>query len=301
MDHSTKSRPDVYQIITDQILELLESGTVPWHRPWRGGAQGMPKNGISKKPYRGINVFLLAMVGENKGYCSPWWLSYKQAKDLGGNVKKGEKSVPVVFWKWLERDTGETDKSGNPKIDKIPFLRYYRVFNTDQCENLNWDRLPELPKDDGEDLDFEPVEACERIVAHYRKCPPIYHDGGSKAFYRPTDDTVHVPDRIKFESVEEYYAVLFHELGHSTGHTSRLGRKEEDKSAAFGSADYGQEELVAEMSAAYLCGMCGIETAMIDNSAAYIDGWRKAIKGDKKLVVMAAAQAQKAVDHIIGE
>ena len=296
---SQSPRKDVYQIVTDQILDLLDKGAVPWHKPWKGGFAGMPKNGISKKPYRGINVFMLAITSEVKGYDSPYWLSYKQAQSLGGNVKKGEKSTLVVFWKWLEKKT--TDKeTGKEKIDNIPFLRYYRVFNLAQCENIDESKLPEMPADDIPDLVFSPINACENVFGNMADCPPIYHDDG-RAYYIPSKDEIHLPKREKFATIEDYYSTSFHELAHSTGHETRLGRHDKDKDLHFGSETYSKEELVAEMGAAFLCGICGIGNMIIDNSAAYIDGWRRKIKGDKRLVVNSAAQAQKAVDYIIGE
>ena len=259
----------------------------------------MPRNVVSKKPYRGVNVFLLAVTADAMGYESPYWLTYKQAEQLGGHVKKGEKSTLVVFWKLLEKQ--KLDESGKKQTDTIPLLRYYRVFNTDQCEGLDLSKLPGMPADEHDDLDFSPIQACENVLGHFAKSPPIYHDGHGRAYYKPMADTVHMPERERFGSVEEYYAVLFHELTHSTGHQRRLDRFGDRACAAFGSCDYSKEELVAEMGAAFLCGMCSIENSTMENSAAYIDGWRRRIQGDRKLVVQAAAQAQKAVDHILGE
>ena len=294
-NRSKSNRPDVFQIVTDQILDLLDKGTIPWRKPWKGGYAGQPKNAISKKKYRGINVFMLAITSETKGYDSPYWLSYKQAKQLGGNVKKGEKSTLVVFWNWIEKKNTDPD-TGKVEIDKIPFLRYYRVFNIAQCENIDLSKIPENPENDIPDLDFSPVNACENIIGNMADCPPIYHDDG-RAYYIPSTDEIHLPKREKFASVEDYYSTAFHELTHSTGHEKRLGRHEKDKNLHFGSETYSKEELVAEMGAAFLCGICDISNT-IDNSAAYIDGWSRKIKGDRKLVVHAAAQAQKAIDYI---
>jgi len=294
---SPKTRQDVYQIVTDKVITLLEQGTIPWQKPWRGGAAGMPKNAITKKPYRGVNVFMLAVTSHALGYESSYWLSYKQALELGGNVKKGEKSTLVIFWNWLEKEKTDPE-TGERHTEEIPFLRYYNVFNADQCENIT------IPKDDTPkipDLEFTPIRACENIVAHMPNKPQIVHDNVKRAYYRPCDDLVHMPSREKFVSVEEYYSTLFHELTHSTGHESRLNRKDNEKLAAFGSADYSKEELVAEMGAAFLCGYAEIENKTIDNSAAYIQGWLKQLKNDKKLIVHAAAQAQKSTDYILGE
>ena len=294
---STSSRKDVYQIITDKVVGLLEQGTVPWKKPWKGGAAGMPKNAVSHKPYRGVNVFMLSITADSMGYNSSYWLTYKQAESLGGNVRQGEKSTLVVFWKWLEKE--QTDpETGQKRTENIPMLKYYRVFNADQCENIT---IPNVPIEDNEPLDFEPIAACENIVDHMPHRPEITHSGQAQAYYRPSADLVHMPEKEKFMGVEEYYSTLFHELTHSTAHESRLDRKDSEKLAAFGSADYSKEELVAEMGAAFLCGYVDIENKTIDNSAAYIQGWLKRLRNDKRLVVHAAAQAQKAVDCILGE
>jgi len=222
MDKSSKpprygqgKRPDVYQIVTDQVIDLLEQGKIPWQKPWRGGAAGMPKNAISKKPYRGVNVFLLAMIQEFKGYDSPYWLTYKQAQELGGNVKKGEKSTLVIFWKPLEKENPDNPE----KPDKYMVLRYYNVFNVDQCESLDLSKLPGDaidPDISGPDLDFSPIEACENIVKHFIHRPEIVHNS-QRAYYSPTKDLVNMPKPETFQDEQSYYATLFHELTHSTG------------------------------------------------------------------------------------
>jgi antirestriction protein ArdC len=275
----------VYQIVTDKIIAQLENGTVPWRRPW-GGRSAMPRNLVSGKPYRGINVFLLGC----HGFESPFWLTFNQAKDLGGHVRKGEKSTPIVFWREWEREAADGS------VDKIPILRFYSGFHLSQCEGIPADRIPAVERPEHA---FAPIDRCEGIVVGYRGRPTIRHDFG-RAFYRPNDDLVGMPRQTAFTSPEEYYSTLFHELAHSTGHRSRLNRQGIETAVSFGSTDYGREELVAEMGAAFLCGTCGIETATLDNSAAYIAGWLKTIKRDVKLVTLAAAAAQRAVDHILG-
>ena len=277
-----------YEVITDQIIEKLEQGTVPWHQPW---STEMPKNLISKKEYRGINIFLL---GAGR-YANPYWLTFKQAKQLGGHVKKGERSTPVVFWKWLEHE------QENPETDEVetvsaPLLRYYRVFNVEQCEGIPGDKVPALENARA----FHPIEEADRVVKGMPQRPIIQHEA-AQAFYRPSADVVNMPPAELFTSDEEYYSTLFHELTHSTGHESRLNRQDTEKLAAFGSRDYSQEELVAEMGAAFLCGHCQIAERIIDNSAAYIQGWLRRLRNDKRLVVFAAAQAQKAADFVLGE
>jgi antirestriction protein ArdC len=270
---------DVYQIIIDRIIRLLEAGTVPWHRPWKGGDQA-PQNLVSRKAYRGINVFLLHAAG----YPSPFWLTFRQAKSLGGSVKKGEHPFPVVFWKVLEE--GEEDEKR-----RVPLLRYHSVFNVAQCEGID---VPSLEPTG----DFHPIDRCEKVVADMPRRPEIRH-GAERACYSPLDDTVTMPEARLFESPEAYYGTLFHELTHATGHQSRLARKEIVESNRFGSDPYSREELVAEMGAAFLYGHCAIETTTVEQSAGYIQSWLGRLKSDRKLVVIAAAQAQKACDFIL--
>ena len=274
---------NVYEIITEQIIEKLEKGEIPWNRPWVGSEY--PKNLVSKKEYRGINPFLL-MSGR---YTSPYWVSYKQAQDMGGNVKKGEKSTMVVFWKQIK----VKDRKDNEAIEKIiPMLRYYRVFNVEQCEGIEG-KVPAL----NVNPDFQPIAACEKTVNDMQNKPTIEHRE-SRAYYRPSTDTVNMPQRESFVNEEFYYSVMFHELGHSTGHKDRLDRKDCNE-GQFGSETYSKEELVAEMTAAFICGHCQIENKTIDNSAAYIQSWLGKLKNDSKLVVLAAAAAQKAADYIL--
>jgi len=272
----------VHEIITDRIIRLLESGTVPWRRPW---IAGIPKNLVSGKRYRGINVLLL----ECAGYSSPYWLTYKQTIDKGGNVRKGEAGTPVVFWKqWEVKDTKDADG----KAKRIPIMRYYRVFNSEQCENI---AAPEAPQNH-----FNPIEECEKVVSDMATPPTIKHMG-TKAYYSHTRDLIKIPRVELFSSPEDYYGVLFHELTHATGHSSRLDRKEVQGTTAYGTEDYSREELIAEMGAAFLCGHTRIINKTIDNNAIYIASWLKRLQNDKKLVITAASQAQKAADCILGD
>jgi len=279
--------PCAYAVITDRIIESLEKGVVPWHRPWAGGES--PRNLCSGKAYRGINTFLLSA----SSYASPWWLTFNQAKQRGGHIRKGEQSTPIVFWKWLEVTDKESGEQGKRK--RIPFLRYFRVFNAEQCEGIATPAVNPSATTGG----FSPIEAAEKIVERMPKAPAII-TGEPRAYYRPATDTVNMPARELFSSAQGYYATLFHELTHSTGHKSRLDRPGIAEVAAFGSQTYSREELVAEMGAAYLAGQCGIVQQTIDNAASYIASWLKRLKDDRKLVVIAAAQAQKASDFILG-
>ena len=282
---------DLYATVTDQIVAMLEKGVVPWRSPILGQSHaGHPRNLNTGKQYRGVNTFLLAFSAYARGYGSSYWLTFNQAKERGGNVRKGEKSSMVVFFKQFET---EDRKTGEAKT--VPVLRYFNVFNVEQCEGIP---VPDAPT--FQPIDFKSIEAAEAIARNYVGGPAVEH-AGQKAFYRPSTDAVTMPEQTRFASCEEYYSTLFHELSHSTGHSTRLDRKLDTAPMAFGSSDYGKEELVAEMSAAFLSGHAGIKPATIDNQAAYIGGWLKTIKGDKRLVVAAAGAAQKAADWIRGD
>jgi antirestriction protein ArdC len=271
---------NVYDVINQRIMELLEKGSVPWRRGWNV-TSSMPRSLASKKQYRGINVFLLASMQ----YEQPWFLTFNQIKERGGIIKQGEKACPIVFWKWIEHSDPE-DKN------KVPLLRYYNVFNVEQTEGIKY---PELVTDTNP---FASIEAAEKIITTMPNKPPIEHIG-NKAFYNPRTDSVTLPKQTSFESPEEYYSTVFHELTHSTMHESRLDRKATTQVHRWGDEAYSKEELVAEMGASFLCGHAGIENNTIENSVAYIQGWLKALKNDKTLLVHAAAQAQKAADYIL--
>lgn len=281
---------DVYQIITDRIIARLEAGVVPWQRPW-GGADQQPRNAISHRPYRGINTFLLAAAG----YGSPWWLTWRQADQLGGVVRKGEHGTPVAFWKWLDP---KPDQNLDPDADEPkgrPLLRYYTVFNAQQCDGLPPAKVPLTAPPDAT---FDPIPTAAAIVAAMPHPPTIRH-GGNRAFYRAGSDTVTVPPPEAFAPPTAYYETMFHELIHSTGHKSRLHRPDLGR-AGFGSDPYAREELVAAMGAAFLCGHAGILMSTEPNTASYIGEWLRRLRHDRRLVVTAASAAQKAADFILG-
>lgn len=282
---------DLYQEVTDQIIEMLEKGVIPWRSPILGQTKaGYPKNLESNREYRGVNVFLLAMTAWAQGYGSAYWLTFNQAKQKGGAVKKGEKSTMVVFWKQYDTQDKETGEAIT-----VPILRYYRVFNAEQCEGVP---VPDAAT--FEPSEFKPIEQAEAIVKGYADAPAIEH-GGQRAYYLCNQDIVRLPEPTRFADTESYYATLFHELAHSTGNKKRLDRGLDTNPQPFGSPDYGREELVAEMAAAYLSAHAGVKPATLDNAAGYIQGWIKQLKGDKRLVVSAAGAAQKAADWIRGE
>ena len=286
---------NTYEIVTERIINLLEQGVIPWRRPW--SAAGAPRNLISKKAYRGVNFFLLSATK----YVSPYWLTLRQANELGGSVRKGEHSQIVVFWK-VGQDAAAKSEPDPEKLDADDkarrrfVLRFYRVWNVEQCD-LPQAVLDKLPKIDT--YQHDPIEAAERIIANMPN-PPEIEFAGSKAFYSPITDRITLPPRELFTSAEEFYASLDHEASHATGHPKRLNRDSIAEAAPFGSPTYSFEELVAELSAAYLCAEAGISPAVIENEAAYIEGWLSKLRSEKRLIVIAAAQAQKAADYILG-
>lgn len=271
-----------YQIITDKMIEALESGVVPWRRPWT--PTDAPRN-IRGTFYRGVNKLLLQWAQIKAGYKSNTWLTPKQAIELKANFK-GQKTTMVVFWKIgkaIDRESGEEKKTF--------LLRYYNVLNVEQCEGLT------LPADP-EQIPIDPIESAEAVYSHMQNAPRLEH-GGDSAFYSPSLDFVQMPPRDTFKSAEGYYATLFHELAHSTGHATRLGRFTADHSHNFGGQDYSKEELVAEMTSNFVCSTIGIQNDF-DNSAAYINSWIQALKNEKTWIVSAAAKAEKAADYILG-
>jgi len=289
-----KNKKDfVVEKVTNKVIELLEQGEIPWRKPWT--IKGiLPCNLVTGREYRGMNAFLLSLYCYD--YESPYFLTFKQVKKLRGSVKKDEHAIPVVYWNWRENEVEIEDEKGETevKVKKIPFMRYYNVFNVGQCRGLE-DKIPEVK---AEIFNNTPLERCEKIVDEIKDKPEITH-GGSRAVYNPGDDTIKLPELKYFESIEGYYSTLYHELIHSTGHEKRLRRFTSDRSPSFGSEDYSKEELIAEMGASYLCGICEIETTTIENSAAYIQNWLGKLKSDKRMLIYAAAGAQKSIDYIL--
>ena len=279
----------VYEIITDRIVKQLETGTVPWQRPWKvRGKNGLPRNLVTGREYRGVNLWVLL----SSEYSSPFWLTYRQARELEGRVRQGEHGYPVVYWRFGKREV----QDGDQLIEKPSVLvRYFTVFNVEQCEELRVQPSDPIRNES----EPEPIESCEQVVAAWREKPTIKH-GGCCASYNKVLDLVQMPERSCFKSAEEYYSTLFHEMAHSTGHPSRLNRSSLTEFEGFGDACYSREELVAEMGAAFLAGYCGIDSKTLGNSASYVASWLEAVKQDSRMIVIAASQAQKAADLILG-
>ena len=273
---------DLYAAITDRLIAEMQSGIIPWRKPWTS-ANAAAISHVTGKPYSMLNQILLRFkVGE--------YLTFKQVHAEGGYVKKGEKAHMVVFWKWLESE----DEDGNKK--EVPLLKYYNVFHIDQCEGIS----PRYDKP--VEHSTSPDERAEAVVNGYVARSGVHLEccRSDRAFYRPATDTVVVPELSQYEHAADYYSTLFHELTHSTGHPSRLNRMTEE--SHFGSESYSKEELIAELGSAFLLHHTGLDTnAVMTNSAAYLQGWLKALQDDKKLIVSAAGKADKAVKYILGE
>ena len=261
-------KKSVYEIITERIIEQLENGVIPWQKPWSGTHSGA-YNRISNKPYSLLNQMILKHDGE--------YATFKQWSDLGGKIRKGEKSEVVVFWKIQPFE--EENENGEKVIKQIPLLRHYNVFHISQVDG---------------------VEPKEQLMN--REHLKIFEKVTNKAFYTPTFDYIEVPCKEQYQNIEEFYSTLFHEMIHSTGHKNRLGRLETGASAHFGSKTYSKEELVAELGSAALVNMLGIETEKsFRNSGAYIQNWLQALKNDNKFIVSASSKAEKAVKYILNE
>jgi antirestriction protein ArdC len=296
MQKANTDKLNIYQIVTDRIIASFEKGVIPWEKPWKspkyvGGV--FPRNFLTGKPYRGVNVMLLW----GTDYSSPFWLTFKQAQELGGSVRKGERSERIVFCKQLPRREEDATAEKNGESRRPPFvLTSYSVFNVEQCDGL---QIPEIDQPVRNRVETD--EACEAIVTNWNGRPAIRTEieTETRAYYRPSTDSVHLPARFRFVDTAHYYATLFHELVHSTGHESRLARTFGEH---FGDELYSKEELVAETGAAFLCAVAGIATEHTErNTAAYLQHWISALRQDNRLIVQAAAAAQRAVDMITGE
>lgn len=280
-------RNKINEMITERMIERIQAtGELPWHKPWVS-QHARPHNLISRKPYRGVNAFLLHMMG----YAQPFFLTMKQVNGLGGRVRKGEKSMPVIFWKFVDADKND------PESKSYAMLRYYHVFNVAQCDGIKEGKVPELETPDRE---INPIADAERLIEDMPNKPAIKY-GRSYAAYSPLGDEVRMPNPEMFLSDEAFYSTLFHELTHSTGHQSRLARKGITEINRFRSHEYSKEELVAEMGAAFLCGHCGILPEVQENSAAYLNCWLERLKADSSMLITAGQQAQKAYDYIVAE
>lgn len=274
---------NVYEIVTNRIIEELEKGVIPWEKPWTGIRSGA-FNRVSKKPYSLLNQMLLKHTGE--------YATFKQWQNLGGRIKKGAKSEIVVFWKILQVE--EEKENGEKENKNVPVLRYFNVFHISQVDGVEPLKIPFS--------DVEPIEGAEKIIKDYVNREHINFEecANDKAYYSPSRDCVVVPKKEQYKFINEYYSTTFHELVHSTGHKSRLDRLTTGANAAFGSETYSKEELVAEIGSANIMNLLGIETTKtFRNTVAYIQSWLQVLKNDNRFIVSAASKAEKAVDYIL--
>ena len=281
----------ICEMVAERVLEELKNGVVPWNQPWFGSDRFVSH--INGKHYSLLNCILLGKPGE--------YATFNQINKEGGKVKKGAKSRLVVYWSPVKKE--EIGDDGEKKVKTYFILKYYRVFNLNDCEGMKKKYL----NDDDTKFVHEKIEDAEEVINRYCEANTTLsierEEHSGRAYYRPSEDKIVVPMMEQFAEISEFYSTLFHEMTHSTGHWTRLGRfKESGCVAAFGGEDYGKEELIAELGAAALCGKCGIETRdSFRNSAAYLKGWTDAIKGNPEMIVAAAGKADKAVEFILGE
>ena len=319
----TKQYKSICERITQRIIDFLDEGLIPWQKPWKGGSANAPRSVSTKKVYQGTNLAILGCAG----YSSPWWITFGQARKLGGSVRKGQKAYPVHYWKFPVEGDCKACNGSNPSCPKCEGTgRYtplfaqlfsFNVFNASQCDGLP-EEYYEAIEEDTDLNDFTPIEKAEEIVHGYAEVyyedkmsqrseylndnpPKIFHDQSDRNYYSPLADEIHLTTPEQFISDEEYYSTAFHEMVHSSGHESRLEREGIVDSDGFGSHKYSKEELVAEIGSTYLCGIAGIDKeAVIKNSAGYIQSWKKKLEDNKDWIVWAGTRASKACDHILG-
>lgn len=278
---------NLHKEITARVLAELKAGTVPWRRPWSQQTSGaMPRNAVTNRGYSGVNVILLWSESTKAGYDKPLWLTFKQALEKGGNVRKGEKGSHVVYVSHVER---VDEKTGEKR--RIPFLKDYTVFNVAQCDGLDLEALKPVKPRHSESRDPE-------IDAFLASTGAVIRHGEGRAYFQPAGDFVMLPNFAVFEGASAYYGTAFHELCHWTGHEKRLDRAFGKK---FGDKAYSQEELVAELGSAFLSAEFGLDSPSLNgNSAAYIASWVSFLEDHETAIVSAAGHASKAVDYLRG-
>lgn len=276
-DFFIMTKTDVYQTVTNTIIAQLEAGTAPWHKSWAGVDGGMPLR-VTGEEYRGINVIILAMQGRSRAT----WMTYKQAKALGGQVRAGEKGTAITFFKPLKIEKNGVEET-------IPLMRTYSVFNVEQISGLP--SKYDAPSTEPRTLD----DRIDHADAYFDATGADVRHGGNRAYYSPTPDFVQMPDYDAFDDAVSYYGTLAHELVHWTGNDKRLDRFVKN---ADGTKDYAREELVAEIGACYIMAKLGLEITPREDHASYLASWLKVLKDDPRAIFKAAAAAQKAVDFV---
>lgn len=277
---------EMYEAITEEIVSSLENNIVPWAQPWKNLGNFRPINAASGKPYRGINTLILWARSAKSGFGMNRWLTFNQALDLGGNVRKGEKGTKVIFWKLLEKENKKTGEK-----DKIPLARVYTVFNVAQCENLD-EKIVKGFVGDKTEVAWED-SVIEEFIS---KVGATIEYGGDTAAYSISRDVILLPEKHQFSDAGAFYATMFHEMTHWTGHNNRCKRHLGER---FGTEAYAAEELIAEIGSAFLCAEFGVSGKLQHPS--YVKNWIKILKGDKQAIFTAAKHAQEAADYLIGK
>jgi antirestriction protein ArdC len=301
MQRTTSVKPDLYQVVTNKVIALLEAGTVPWQRPWN--QYGLARNYATGHVYTGINAFLLNFF---PSFDVPFYMTYKQAQALGGQVRKGAKAETVYFFKTLYKDADGKNlkpaqvaqlQTSEKFVKSIPMPRTFHLFNIADIDGIDF-KIPELS-----DNPNAPIEACDNFVASLQAVPEVMHKDLNHAFYAPVADQINMPPLPRFSGSPAYYKTLFHEITHSTGHESRLNRPGITlpmEQRVPGSEPHAHEELIAELGAIYLCQHAGISRQPLqENAAAYIDSYLSLLKNDKRFLFQASSQAQKAVNFLL--
>lgn len=282
---------NIYEEITNRILAEMEKGIIPWQKPWTCSSGAVSHT--TGRPYSLLNQFLIASGRNFEEFPYGEYLTFKQAKAEGGKVRRGEKGNMVVFWTLYPKERDKED--GTKTTDFIPCLKSYYVFEVSQCDNIKRRHNPQernVPN---------PIYEAEQVVAEYfgREACKLNVCESSRAYYSPLEDKVTVPRMSQYNSAAEYYSTLFHEVTHSTGHHSRLGRIKTG-AVHFGSEEYSKEELVAEMGAAFMLNRVGVDCQRaFRNSVAYLQSWSRKFREDPRLFVTAAGKAEAAVKYII--
>lgn len=291
---------NVYEIITQKIIDALDKGEIPWRKPWKGGVLGIPRNWQGTQ-YRGVNIWMLSLVGESFKY--PFWFGLKKIKDLGGRIKDKEFLNHRICTYYKVTNKKKLDDGSTIELEKNRFLLlYHKVWNLDQIEGMTIPEPLQILIKEHESLGdkvYDKKEECEKLINGYRDRPQI-KELEQRAYYRPVTDEINMPKMGSFDSVDSYYATLFHELVHSTGHSKRLDRKG-IQTGSFGDETYSQEELIAEFGASFLCGLAGIDQSTLENATAYIQNWIKRLQDKPQIAVQAAQSASKAVDFMLGK
>ena len=282
---------EIYRQITDYVIAQLDKGEIIWQKPWN--ILGFPKNIVTGHHYKGWNIFFLNFITSMFKYRTPYFITYRQALDMGGTIRRGQKGYPVIWWATIEKkneQVNEEKEEESQVVYRIP--KTHTVFNIDQTFGIGFPKVEELFS-----KNFSEIDCCEHLINNMIDAPKILH-GGDEAYYHMTRDIINLPAKQRFHLADHYYKTLFHELIHCTGHPKRLNREELIKSDGFSVEKYSKEELTAELGAAFLCGHCGISNTTIENSSAYIQGWLRALRNDRRLILKASSQAQAAVEYI---